>query len=58
MGGAAAMRDRLGSIDRVTLVCPDRPGLLQDIAGLVTGDGDRHRRRYDTRYGQLPAPME
>jgi hypothetical protein len=28
----------------------------------VTGDGDRHRRRYDTpgttRYRQLPAPME
>jgi [protein-PII] uridylyltransferase len=36
-GGAAARRDQLGSIDRLTLVCPDRPGLLQDIAGTMAG---------------------
>jgi len=36
-GGAAARRDTLGEIDRVTIVCPDRPGLLQDIAGTFAG---------------------
>ena len=36
-GGAAARLDRLGAIDRVTIVCPDRPGLLQDIAGTFAG---------------------
>ena len=35
--GAAARRDTLGEIDRVTIVCPDRPGLLQDIAGTFAG---------------------
>ncbi|MQC17063.1 MAG: HD domain-containing protein, partial [Chloroflexi bacterium] len=36
-GGAAARRDTLGEIDRVTMACPDRPGLLQDIAGTFAG---------------------
>lgn len=36
-GGAAARYDRLGAIDRVTIVAPDRPGLLQDIAGTLAG---------------------
>jgi len=36
-GGSACRRDRLGEIDRVTLVSPDRTGLLQDIAGTLAG---------------------
>ncbi len=36
-GGAAARFERLGAIDRVTIVAPDRPGLLQDIAGTLAG---------------------
>jgi len=36
-GRSAARRERLGEIDRVTLVTPDRPGLLQDIAGTLAG---------------------
>ncbi len=36
-GGAAARYERLGAIDRVTIVAPDRPGLLQDIAGTLAG---------------------
>lgn len=31
--GIAVRRDHLGGVDRVTIVCPDRPGLLQAIAG-------------------------
>ena len=31
--GIAVRRDHLGAMDRVTIVCPDRPGLLQAIAG-------------------------
>ncbi|MGE3961112.1 MAG: HD domain-containing protein [Dehalococcoidia bacterium] len=36
-GRSAARRETLGEIDRVTLVSPDRPGLLQDIAGTLAG---------------------
>ncbi len=36
-GRSAARRETLGEIDRVTLVTPDRPGLLQDIAGTLAG---------------------
>ena len=36
-GLSAARRETLGEIDRVTLVTPDRPGLLQDIAGTLAG---------------------
>jgi len=36
-GQSAARRERLGEIDRITLVTPDRPGLLQDIAGTLAG---------------------
>ncbi|MCK9487160.1 MAG: HD domain-containing protein [Dehalococcoidia bacterium] len=35
--GAAARYERLGAIDRVTIVAPDRPGLLQDVAGTLAG---------------------
>ncbi|MBT5775146.1 MAG: HD domain-containing protein [Dehalococcoidia bacterium] len=31
--GIAVRHDHLGGMDRVTIVCPDRPGLLQAIAG-------------------------
>jgi [protein-PII] uridylyltransferase len=31
--GIAVRRDHIGGVDRVTIVCPDRPGLLQTIAG-------------------------
>ena len=33
--GIAVRRDHLNGIDRVTVVCPDRPGLLQAIAGAL-----------------------
>lgn len=36
-GRTAARREALGEIDRVTLVSPDRPGLLQDVAGTLAG---------------------
>lgn len=35
--GVAVRRERLGEIDRLTLVAPDRTGLLQDIAGTLAG---------------------
>ena len=36
-GGTAARRDHLGGIDRLTIVTPDRPGLIQTIAGTLAG---------------------
>jgi len=36
-GGTAARQDRLGSLDRLTVVTPDRPGLIQTIAGTLAG---------------------
>ncbi len=36
-GGTAARRDRLGSVDRLTVVTPDRSGLIQTIAGTLAG---------------------
>ena len=36
-GGTAARRDRLGALDRLTVVTPDRPGLIQTIAGTLAG---------------------
>ncbi len=34
-GGTAARRDSLGSVDRFTLVTPDRPGILSLVAGTL-----------------------
>ena len=36
-GGTAARHDRLGTLDRLTVVTPDRPGLIQTIAGTLAG---------------------
>ena len=36
-GGTAARHDRLGTMDRLTIVTPDRPGLIQTIAGTLAG---------------------
>ena len=36
-GGTAARHDRLGALDRLTIVTPDRPGLIQTIAGTLAG---------------------
>ena len=36
-GGTAARHDRLGTLDRLTIVTPDRPGLIQTIAGTLAG---------------------
>lgn len=36
-GGTAARQDRLGTLDRLTVVTPDRPGLIQTIAGTLAG---------------------
>ncbi len=33
--GTAVRRDRLGSLDRLTIVTPDRPGILQAVAGTL-----------------------
>jgi len=35
--GTAARHDRLGALDRLTVVTPDRPGLIQTIAGTLAG---------------------
>lgn len=36
-GRTAATLEPLGAIDRLTIVTPDRPGLLQDVAGALAG---------------------
>ena len=36
-GGTAVRRDRLGELDRLTVVTRDRPGLIQAIAGALAG---------------------
>ncbi len=36
-GGTAARIEPLGRIDRLTIVTPDRPGLLQDVVGTLAG---------------------
>ena len=36
-GGTACRHDHLGSLDRLTIVTPDRPGLIQTIAGTLAG---------------------
>jgi [protein-PII] uridylyltransferase len=36
-GGTAARHDHLGTLDRLTVVTPDRPGLIQTIAGTLAG---------------------
>ncbi len=36
-GRTAATMEPLGAIDRLTIVSPDRPGLLQDVAGTLAG---------------------
>ena len=36
-GGTAARLDRLGTLDRLTVVTPDRPGLIQTVAGTLAG---------------------
>ena len=36
-GGTAASHDQLGTLDRLTVVTPDRPGLIQTIAGTLAG---------------------
>ena len=34
-GGTAARRDRLNGVDRLTVVTPDRPGILSSVAGTL-----------------------
>ncbi|TAK79994.1 MAG: HD domain-containing protein [Dehalococcoidia bacterium] len=36
-GGTAARHDRLGEIDRLTIVTPDHPGIIQAVAGALAG---------------------
>ena len=36
-GGTAARHDRLGEIDRLTIVTPDRTGIIQSVTGALAG---------------------
>ncbi len=36
-GGTAARQERLGEIDRLTIVTPDRPGIIQAVMGMLAG---------------------